>query len=271
MESVTRDALPTPTPEVAHVDSITVDSTSPMIQVVDLPSKFLPYPAGSTISYKPYGYGELEQLSANNSFRTKVELCLAGIETVGFKKTVLDFQDFVYIMVLRKLSTFSTSKFTLKVTCPHCDQYMVTNRDLNSIEFSEIEKIPALPIKYEVDGVEMDFMPLTISDVLNMNLGDELSSEPITLKLSYMARNLPQPRAYELISQCATGEDIQTLDLIHELLDFGSQTTEIKCVNKECGKDVKITLRGVSKLAEPFRTSKDALRNRIVFGSKSHS
>ena len=93
------------------IDSVKpIESLSPYINVEELPSKFLPYPKGSKISYKTFSYGELEQW-ANTSLadEDKIKLALSGIKT--FSNT-----PFIYLL-LGILDLVRTQFATYKYLC----------------------------------------------------------------------------------------------------------------------------------------------------------
>jgi hypothetical protein len=251
------------------VDKVEVSTTSPFVTVSDLPSKFLPYPENSKIRYKPYSYGELEQISSTADPIEKINLVLEGIETNGFMKRDLDYQDFIFIMVLRKLSSFSSSQFIFRFNCIECDHHNVITQKISNIEFTEIKDVPSLPCVVNIDGTDVEFYTLSVGSVVEMlSKGITNHDKSTVTRLAYMA-NMAVEDAYELISNCTDGETIQTLDVVNSLLNFGGSTTVCKCTS--CGKDAKITLRGVAKIAEPFRVSEELIRNRIVFGKERNS
>nr|DAS83556.1 MAG TPA: baseplate protein [Caudoviricetes sp.] len=243
-----------------------IESLSPYINVEELPSKFLPYPKGSKISYKTFSYGELEQW-ANTSLadEDKIKLALSGIKTEGFEITDLDLQDFYYIMMLRKLSTFNSPRFKLSFECPHCANYTTVTPELSEIEFSELELIDEIPVLVEMsDKKILEFKPMTISDFLRFkksNLEDTKLN-----RLALQVRNMEFEKALEYITNSTSIDDMEILDELDVLLNFGNQKITVSC--SDCGNPVIVPIAGVSALAEPFRKQVRSLKDSIISRKK---
>lgn len=258
MRVVKREDLPV-------VDKSTTPEHMPMIEVLQLPSKFLPYPDGTKVFYKPYTFGELEKISGSNlSFSEMSKIIMSGIETHGITKMDLDYQDYLYLAVLRKLSTFSKSNYHISFKCPHCQQQVDCSPELSSIEWSEMEGVPELPLLVNIAGMDLDMSSLTVEDVSLLENQGLVKSDIAVI--AGMIKNVEFKSAMEIVENLDDGEDIAVLTMAKELLDFGNQTTTIVCPNKECKKPVKVTVRGIAKLAEPFRKSPEALLNRLLHG-----
>lgn len=243
-----------------------VDSLSPYINVDELPSKFLAYPVGSKISYKTFSYGELEQW-ANTSLsdEDKIRLALAGIKTEGFNVQDLDLQDFYYIMMLRKLSTFNSPKFKLDFECPHCNSATKVTPELSEIEFKEIELIEELPVLVEMsDKKILEFKPMTISDYLRFKK-DKLEDNKL-IRLALQIRNMEFNEALEYVKNSTNIDDMEILDELDTLLNFGNQKITVNCT--ECNNPVTIPIAGVSALAEPFRKQVRSLKDSIISRKK---
>ena len=202
------------------------------IQVIDLPSKFLPYPEGSKIFYKPYSFNELEMWSNSNTMSKaeRFSLGLAGITTVGFDKCDLDFNDYVYIQVLRKLSTFNDTLFNLPYKCPSCELDVVETKNLAELEFSDI-KVPKLPVKVILeDKTELSFSVKTINTIMSLPEDlNELEDGKIIHELSSKIINMDYNQAKEIIGNVENGNDINLMAEVYDLLDFGSNTIDCLC------------------------------------------
>lgn len=243
-----------------------IESLSPYIIVEELPSKFLPYPKGSKISYKTFSYGELEQW-ANTSLgdEDKIKLALAGIKTEGFEVQDLDLQDFYYIMMLRKLSTFNSPKFKLNFECPHCNHSTTVTPELASIEFGELEIIEEIPVLVEMaDSKVLEFKPMTVSDYLKFRK-DNLEDTKLN-RLALQVRNMKFDQALDYIKNSTNIDDMEILDELDTLLNFGNQKITVNCT--ECNNPVTIPIAGVSALAEPFRKQTRSLKDSIISRKK---
>lgn len=250
------------------VDKSTTPEHMPMIQVTDLPSKFLPYPDGTKVFYKPYTFGELEKISGSNlSFADLSKIIMAGIETVGITKGDLDYQDYLYIAVLRKLSTFSKTTFSASFKCPYCQEQVTASPELAMIEWGELDGIPELPLSVSIGGADLDFKSLTVDQAGELEMLGYTESDIHTL--AAMVSNVEFDAAYELLSNLTDGDDIAVVTMIRKLLDFGSQSTTIVCPNSKCKSKVKVTVRGIARIAEPFRQSPETILNRILHGKTS--
>lgn len=273
MESVTREELASQTASTTEglnvVDPVVTDSTSILINADQLPSRFLAYPANSSISYKPYSFGEVERWSHGKmTFEQKIALTLDNIETRGMTKGQIIFEDLLLIMVLRKLTTFSKNQFRLAYTCPGCLDYIDQPRELNEIVFEDLTEIEELPITLTLpDGDYLEFSPFTVDDMLYCRkISPERSSE---VELPKMVRNKEYKVASEVIQSQTDPDVIQALQLVDEMLDFGRQYIKCKC--GKCGHEAEVTVKGVSQLAEPFRRDEVSIKHLLTFGKKTHS
>lgn len=259
---ITRDQIK----QNESLDIKPIESLSPYIIVEELPSKFLPYPQGSKISYKTFSYGELEQW-ANTSLgeEDKIKLALSGIKTEGFEVQDLDLQDFYYIMMLRKLSTFNSPRFKLNFECPHCNHSTTVTPELASIEFGELELIDEIPLLVEMsDKTVLEFKPMTVSDYLRFRK-ENLEDSKLN-RLALQVRNKNFNEALQYIKDSTNIDDMEILDELDNLLNFGNQKITVNCT--ECNNPVTIPIMGVSALAEPFRKQVRSLKDSIISRKK---
>lgn len=259
---ITRDQIK----QNESLDIKPIESLSPYIIVEELPSKFLPYPQGSKISYKTFSYGELEQW-ANTSLgeEDKIKLALSGIKTEGFEVQELDLQDFYYIMMLRKLSTFNSPRFKLNFECPHCNHSTTVTPELASIEFGELELIDEIPVLVEMsDKTVLEFKPMTVSDYLRFRK-ENLEDSKLN-RLALQIRNKNFNEALQYIKDSTNIDDMEILDELDNLLNFGNQKITVNCT--ECNNPITIPIMGVSALAEPFRKQVRSLKDSIISRKK---
>ena len=242
-----------------------VESTSNWIEVVELPSKFLSYPAGSRIQYKPYSFGELEEwasLPKGASPEDKYRLGLKGIKVTGFDIWDLNISDYNYIMTLRKLSTYDRARFDLKYTCPHCNEHVVTTQEIQNVSFKDFDEFNHLPITYRTsEGKELVIDSMTVGDAIRFK-GSEIPDNSMT-RLAFQIRNMDTTEALEYLADITDVDDIELLQELEGILNFG-KSQEIDLLCPHCRKKSTISILGVSALAEPFRESKKSLHDRIV-------
>lgn len=241
-----------------------IQSISPWIAVEDLPSKFKPYPKGKRIWYKSFTYGELEQWTNTTlSDEDKIHLGLQGIKTEDFDKLDLDLQDFYYLMMLRKLSTFNSPRFKLKFECPHCGENVESHPELIEINFNDLEEIEELPVKIKMSNNDiLEFKPVSVNDYIRFkrsNLADTRIN-----RLALQIQNKTFEEAVEYIRDVSDIDDMEILDDLDILLNFGNQEIVVEC--KECSGPVTVPIQGVSALAEPFREQKRTLKDSIISG-----
>lgn len=253
---ITRDQV------AQQLEKVEVDSLSPWIAIEDLPSKLKAYPEKARIWYKSFSYGELEKWTNTTlSEEDKINLGLQGIKTEGFDKSELDLQDFYYLMLLRKLSTFNSPRFQLKFECPHCGEISHSNPELIDIHFEELKYFDKLPVTIELsNGDRLTFSPVTLADYIRFKKSGEVDNR--INRLALQIRNKEFNEAVEYIKNIENIDDMEILDELDVQLNFGNQDIEVKCI--ECEGKVTVPIQGVSALAEPFRQSKRSLKDSIV-------
>lgn len=242
-----------------------VDSTSHWIEVTELPSKFLPYPPGSRIQFKPYSFGELEEwasLPEGTPPEDRYRLGLKGIKIEGFEPWDLNISDYNYIMTLRKLSTYDRARYDLTYVCPHCKERVTTTQELNKIEFKDFEEFDHLPVIFKAsDGKDLVVNSMTVGDAIRFKNSD-IPDNSLT-RLAFQIRNMGTTEAVEYLTEISNIEDIELLKELEDILNFGkSQDVDLQC--PKCKKHATISILGVSALAEPFRKSKKSLHDCIV-------
>lgn len=79
---------------------------APEIEVKELPSKFLPYPKGTKITYRPYLFGEVKKFNQGQQSTSQAWALIASGIKCSFDVNELTLSDLRYIGLLRKISTF---------------------------------------------------------------------------------------------------------------------------------------------------------------------
>ncbi|QIG71455.1 peptidase domain-containing protein [Rhizobium phage RHph_TM39] len=236
----------------------------PIIQVRDLPSKFLPYPKGSTVKYVPFTYGELQKFSSSKlSLRDRFLFVLDGITTEGFDKNDLSYYDFLYVSSLRKISSFSHTKFTSRFRCNSCEESNSQTHELSNIEFSDIQ-VPALPAVIPVgDDIDLHIMPLSVGNYLKIDFDEDEDEDKGLEIFARSVSNLPYSTAKGIIEN-ATGDLLDMLNYVDKMMYLGRQSIETKC--SHCGADNHLAMEDINDLIFPFRQSAESVRNVVRFG-----
>lgn len=251
------------------VSSGAAASSGPSVPTVslsskDLPSRMMPYPEGSTISYRPYQFSEVKKLSQSKLSREEqVALILGGIIT-SFPKEDLSYSDFLYISLLRKLSTLGAQKFQVMFQCPECGHAVNSLLSLQDVEFEDLS-IPSLPVTVDFSFGSIQFSVLTVGGYLQ--LLQKKQEEDTVACLARMAR-APFDQVYPKIAQ-STGEDSRLLEEIDHLLYHGVKDRVVVCARKEpfvCGHEFSVSVDGgMEVLLIPFRGDSESLKSRIRF------
>jgi len=247
----------------------------PEIQVKILPSKFLSYPPNSSISYRPYIFGEL--IEFNESKLSEVDIIkfiLKGI-TTSFPIMDLTYFDYMFISLLRKISSFGGNQFSFDFSCAKCGADGKHTATIDNIDFVELD-VPKLPLVITIAKTELHFSPLTVGNYLKL-----LELKRVDKRISLYAAevvNLEQDEAEKVIYG-AIGEDQALLNYVDEMLYFGVKPMTVKCRAEKqelgdnnlmqtlrCDFENKVEIGSPEVLTRPFRTDRESLRNRVRFG-----
>lgn len=248
-----------------------MNSITPFIQVTELPSHFLSYPKDVQISYQPYSFGEIEQLSQleNASIKKRIEFAAKGIKVEGMDLYDLEPADFTYILILRQMSTFNTQKFNLEFNCPHCREANKKEVLTSEIEFNEIsDRIQSLPVELALStGIPLQVGGLTLRDQIEL---DSLENPTLLDVMARRIKNFSVDEAKDIIRHINNGEDIDLLQFLNEELDFNTQFIVTEC--DHCKKaDIKVELGDMLELATPFRRDSHSVLDRILPSKKPDS
>jgi|AntAceMinimDraft_18_1070375.scaffolds.fasta_scaffold01065_13 hypothetical protein len=216
--------------------------------IKDLPSKYLSYPENSRILADTYSYGEIKRLSDSKlPLDLQYEILLEGNNTENFNKNDITFFDFIYINVLRKLSSMKAPSFSVSVDCPKCHKTSSFDFGLEKLSFSELE-IPKLPIVIDFISIgKLEFMPLTIGSFISLVKSDKyyqkdkdkyiLDTEGKKLRdsvalMAAQCSSLPFEMAYQIINNLRDDEDIKLLEQVDGLLEHGIEPLKVTCKQK---------------------------------------
>lgn len=223
-----------------------------------LPSKFLSYPSGATIKYRPYTYGELLRLSQHKLEEIpEIEFILEGIET-SFDKLDLLYMDYLYLAMLRKISSSESISFTAIILCEKCGEQNKLSRDLTDISFEEL-KVSKLPIIFEENGREAYFIPMTLKSYIDIH--KENKTEDYTYAMAAQIINMNRKDAYDFVYKSKEGDVLKYID---GQLYFDVADDKFVCSKCKAENVFKLTDRGL--LLRTSSRSEDIIRDKIRFG-----
>jgi hypothetical protein len=255
-------------------ERISVGHSLPIFEVPGdtLPSKSLPYPKNSTISYYPYTYGEIMKISQSIAgIKLSYQAILEGIVT-SFPKEDLTLQDFLYIALARKLTTLGKGQFSVPYVCPKCMQRSTAILDLDKVDLRDIEAAD-LPVVATFSKGEYHFKPLTVGQFFE--LVDKGLTGDSRAYLAMMCCNKEFEEAYEYFNTCSF-DDGKIQQKVDRKLGHGIRSMENKCSNlvevegKEkktrCKEVTKVNVAGVDVIVRPFREGKEPSDDVLRFG-----
>lgn len=247
------------------------------VNVEKLPSRGIPYPKGTQISYRTYTFGEIRRASTSSvSTHGALKLALSGINcSIGNKNLTL--MDALYIGILRKLSSLNSLKFEVPFVCRKCKSQSKGLFTENDLEFYDLSSdVTALPLVCDVNDRELTMSPMTAGDYLTLRSGvydsifkegkvDRVASQAITV------RNMQFAEAYQFLYELSNPDDVEVLTEVDKLLVHELKPLKVSCMNKvdgeTCGGINHVKLEGREVLLNPFRESEGSARARIRFGA----
>lgn len=245
-----------------------VNDYLPEIEVKVLPSGFKAYQEGASVKYKPYTYGEIVKFNQSKISRIeRFNIVLNGIMT-NFDKLELTYADYRYIALLRRISTFGSTKFVSEFSCPTCGGNNKLHLSSENIEFEDIQA-PDLPAIITVNGKEVHFSPITLRGYTELE-----NDEDGHLEDRAMARqvtNMSYEEALPLIQQ-ATGKDLINIQQVDEYLYHGVKPEIVTCATPACNQKIRVQVDKEDDVyVYPFREDQDSEGNAIRFGVSEHN
>lgn len=249
--------------------------TIALSKATEVPSKFISYPQGASISYRPYTFGEVKIISQSKmTTEQQFKEVLSGIET-NFPQEDLTLSDFLYIGLLRKISTLGSVKFTISFKCAKCKsegKKVISSTDL---DFNELD-IPEIPVVADLSLGEYHFNPITVGNYLQ--LAKENKEHDTIAATAIQCCNHEFKDVYEMINNLTSNKDGMIINEVDKIFDHGVKPIEIKCTatkdDKECGHINNLIIddgRSDQFMILPFREHKESPRNHIRFGTKRDS
>ena len=209
----------------------------------DVPSKMLAYPEGAVIKYRPYYFGEIKNYSqsVNTLTRDRYQFILNGIETVGFDKLDLTISDFMFIGLLRRMSSIGNSDILARAICRKCGSMINHRMKCSDIDISYLE-VPKLPIKVNFNsGQILHFMPLTVRRYFELE--KEQNRENSIAYIAKCCTNLPYKEAYDILDKLIDSMDISRMEKVDELLYHSVKPVKVIC-NSKIRNEVEATADG---------------------------
>lgn len=248
--------------------------TSPTtsVKLSKLPSKGMTYQEGASISFRTYGYGEVKKIASSNlSEKEAFAIVLSGINT-NFDKNLITFGDFMYLSIFRKIATLGTAKVQVPYKSPVNGTTMLHTFSVDELEVEDLE-CPELPLNLTMsDGNILEFMPLTVGDVLK--LLEKGKIKDATSLMAAQVRNLKFEDAHAYIHSVTNNDDLVNLGEVESLLGHSLKPIVVQCTEKdkndrEVTTAVSIRLEGRQALLLPFREQGVPSRSGISFGKRN--
>jgi hypothetical protein len=241
----------------------------PSKEVDDLPSKFVPYPPGSKISYKPYTFGELLNINDSNmTLKEQFGQVLDGITTIGFPRGELTVPDFLFIGLKRKISTLDTTTFEAIFLCRHPKCRKTNQVQLTTAMFNfDYLAAPELPVVLkDFPGLgKCIFDPLRVDEYLELI---DLDKDHQAYMLARMCRNQNFLKACDAFFY-ATGKNARALRQVDSQLFHGLNPIPVTC--PECKQQSELKLDGWEAILIPFRGQDESDEGFISFGDEGDS
>lgn len=217
--------LTVPTPDV------------PVTYMDKLPSGFKGYPKGTKIGFKPAGLKELEVLSieADDINNDEVNEEKANLSIAYLLKNIvcntmepedLYYWDVIAIGIRRKLMAFGSTTGTTFGRCSKCGNIIQRQFTYDELQFKDLA-VPALPLKIQMAGRDVEFGLLTMKDFL------ELDTEQGQLGVyARMIKNMEYKEALNFVENLY-GIDIKKIKFVDNQLNYGLKPLTATCEHEE--------------------------------------
>ncbi len=238
----------------------------PFIEIKKLPSNFLAYPKEAKVFYRPYTYRELDifndsQVSALENLRFVSQ----GIHTTNMEKEELTLSDFLYLGLLRKISSLGSTKFSVTAQILQEETEVTKILDFDDIQFQELE-VPELPVVITLNQKELHFKPLTLSGYFALLQKDEELGKNERALLASECINLEFDKALSIIDN-AIGEELVVIRKVDVLLWHGVLPVSLAYTTTDKKEQhISVEIDDPLSLVWPFRDNKELEDDSIRFG-----
>lgn len=205
-----------------------------LVKVDVLPSEFKGYPKGTAIYYKCIDLDEIETLNSGEpDLNRNMAYILNSIKCNTLKAEDLYYWDVIYIGVQRLLTALGGTTAKLPAVCPHCNTIVYKKFNYTDLNFKTLD-IPALPMKMEIGGKQIEFGLTTMKEFLSLPAdGGEMAVYATYIK------NLPEEEKLPFIKGLM-GIDIKKIRFVDKQLDYGIVPFKVKCTNPKCKHEVSV-------------------------------
>ncbi|WYW02718.1 hypothetical protein Peetri_00130 [Pseudomonas phage vB_PpuM-Peetri] len=287
-------------PEPLPPQKLTTEEVDvPWFLMKELPSQFRPYPAGTTVSYRPYTFAEIETVSEGrfNEIERFMHI-LEGITATGIDVLDLTMGDFICIAMYRKFATMGTEEVQLTFVVDDAEHHHVMRA--SELSFDELTVELPIILDTEVGGrmQSIEFMPVTLRQHLAyLNVPEEVR-KGINQAHAWLALGSDQDLEpmLKLVAD-ATGERMMMLTAIDTMLYHGISDLIIPLKEKSLNQDwvkmetekeegqknfypqyierviknVRVEVKEDSMLVTPFRGATPTSKNGLRFGRRGNS
>lgn len=239
---------------------------SPSMEVKVLPSKGLAYPKGFSLTYKPYLFGEVKLFNQMPPGSAEaVKLILSGIN-VSFPREDITLSDFLYVALLRKISSFGNLKFSVSSRCKECGTIGKQSVSSEGMAFDDMQA-SSLPVIVETSQGDLKFKPITVGDFLKLKA---LQKELDVLSV-YAAMLVDGSKTFEQAREflfALKAEDEEAMGEMDSVLYHG-----VKPIPAECGvckATYEVDIDGSDEaIVGPFRELGQPHKSRVRFSTKT--
>lgn len=209
------------------------------INLIDIPSKFLPYPEGAIIKYRPYYFEEIKNHDQSKGItaREEVDFVLSGV-CANFDKYSLTLSDYFYINLLRRMSNIPEGDYDIiaRYKCKGGAHLSENIFKASSIEIDYLD-VPSLPVTVEfTSGQKYSFKPLTVSGYLRLVeeglIGRGSKKNRIIPSVSMCCVNAPYEEIFEFIRTLTHPADEFLIEYIDSKLYHSLKPMTFQCTYK---------------------------------------
>lgn len=222
----------------------------PRVAVKVLPSGFKTYPTDARVVYRPYVFGEVRAMAQmREDGEETLELMASGIET-SFPVLSLTLSDFLFISLLRKISTLGVSIVEVEAQCPICDEPIRVVVESDKVAFQDLE---VAEVQVEVADKKISIRPLTLGGYLQLKKKGKARDEVEMLAAcaAVEGKSLAPEELSKMIFNLTPleGESLMKADA---KLFHGVKPVSAVCAS--CKGTIPIEVDGGDVLIRPFRS-----------------
>ena len=221
------------------------------VDLSTLPSKGLLYPEDATIDIRPYSFGDMKRLNGGhyNELEKLIGFVLSGVMP-SFEAEDLLLIDFMYIALLRKLSSNTGTEYQCEYECNQCGESNIYRFKMTDIDTYDLGEGFPKTIPHS-SGFDLVFHPATIKNYRYLAKNKQLENE--VAFTAVQVANFSFKEAYEIVDNSYL-EDMEKLEEIDRDIAVGVKPNESSC--GKCGHKNLIGLERWDRMISPFRSDK---------------